>query len=417
MTQMEGYSKMVFLNLGAVVCIGLLAFAASTTLFKGLSQYFVYSGSLTKSEADIEKAISFDSTNPNAFELRGTQFLESEKYLGAADNFRAAIKLRPNSYINWLRLGYCSYKVGDIVEAKNAYEASILLAPNYSKPNEYMGRLLLQLGENEKAFSYLSKSAAIDDALLPEIFDLAYKMFPDDPVAIENAANPTSMQAKKSLALNFISHRLISDKFRSYMLDPLLENDVKNEFISKLIEMKDYELAFDVWSSKTNIAKPDINNLLVNGDFETEIDPEEIHFGWVVDKKLQNIVINADTSKSFSKKVCLQFIFDGNSDSRTAIISQLVPVKPLSAYHLQFAAQAQDVVTGGLPVIEIIDAHSGKQIVESHTITNGNWIKYAVDFSTMRETHAVIINFKRKKCETSQCPIFGQVWLDNFMLK
>jgi tetratricopeptide (TPR) repeat protein len=416
MKQVENVSKLIFLNLSAFACISLLAFAAATTAFNGLSQYFVYSGSLTKSDADVEKAISVDSTNPNAFELRGALFLNSGNYLDAIDNFTTSLKLSPNNYLSWLRLGYCRSKVNDFEAAKDAYGNSISLAPNYSKPKRYMGSLLHQLGETEKAFVYLSEAAAIDDALLPETLDLARKTFQDDPVAIENAVQLSSKEAKKSLALYFIKHRLMSERVRSYMLDPLLESNVKEEFIDGLIETKDFKVAFAIWLSDKTMASSNTDNFFVNGDFETEIDPDESQFGWVLHEKLQNVVVNADTTVYFSNKVSLQFIFDGNSDPGMEIISQLALLKPRSSHALQFSAQGKDIVTGGLPVITIYDARTGNLIAESQPISNGNWNKYTVNFSAKEDTDAVIIRFQRKKCKTSQCPIFGQVWLDNFVL-
>ncbi len=83
-------------------------------------------------------------------------------------------------------------------------------------------------------------------------------------------------------------------------------------------------------------------------------------------------------------------------------------------------ARAEKVVTGGLPVVTVIDANRDR-----HTLTQteplssdtAGWQKHTVEFATSDETHAVRIIIQRQSCPSEPCPIFGRVWFDAFSLQ
>jgi hypothetical protein len=91
-------------------------------------------------------------------------------------------------------------------------------------------------------------------------------------------------------------------------------------------------------------------------------------------------------------------------------------VEPGRRYRLQFAAKTEALVTGGLPVVEVVDADGGANLGAAVTLPteSGRWLEYTLDFSAGAATRAVKVQVKRLSCQTGVCPAFGSAWLDTF---
>ena len=86
---------------------------------------------------------------------------------------------------------------------------------------------------------------------------------------------------------------------------------------------------------------------------------------------------------------------------------------------MRFAARTESIVSGGLPLIQVMDANSGGVIAQSEDFpqaTNG-WRDYFVEFQTGELISAIQIRLQRQVCSGPLCPIFGRLWLDNFSLQ
>jgi hypothetical protein len=93
-------------------------------------------------------------------------------------------------------------------------------------------------------------------------------------------------------------------------------------------------------------------------------------------------------------------------------------VEPHKHYQVKFEARAENLLTGGLPVITVADASGNKNILgQSHPIgfESPAWQSLSFDFRTDNET-AVELRLLRKPCNNAPCPIFGSLWLDNFTI-
>jgi hypothetical protein len=72
-----------------------------------------------------------------------------------------------------------------------------------------------------------------------------------------------------------------------------------------------------------------------------------------------------------------------------------------------------------MPLVIIADAATAQRIAQSDPLpknTNG-WQDYSLEFSTGPQTTAVQISVVRQACLEQPCPIFGLVWLDDFLLQ
>jgi hypothetical protein len=96
-------------------------------------------------------------------------------------------------------------------------------------------------------------------------------------------------------------------------------------------------------------------------------------------------------------------------------------VEPRASYRLSFAARTREVVSAGLPLVVVTDAGDdtrqplGRPVVLPQGTSP--WQDYVVEFTTDEATSAVLISVRRQDCPSSPCPIFGQVWLDDFSIR
>jgi len=407
-------------NIAALLYLAVVVTVAFTSLYQGLSQYYTDVANASKSELIASKAVEYDSDNPDAYKIRGELFLSKNDYDAGLSDFESAVNLRPTDYVLWLRLGYARYKESNFAEAEKAYEKAINLAPNYAQPRWLMGWLYFKQENFDRAFDYFNQATDIDFEYLLELLPLARTTFEDD-AAIDKAIRPKSLKAKKSTALYFIGLNIASERNKAFMTSEELSDDDKNMFVSRLIGQKDFPMAFAVWISKgenKNIFLSE-NNRILNGDFEADIDSDEASFGWQINRRIENVDFAIDEQDAFVGSKLLEIEFEGNSNAEELILSQLALVEPNQSYRLTFAASISELTSGGLPIITLTDANSGKIIGQSAVITstNGKWRKYTIDVRTSDSTKAIQVGVRRNRCNSNLCPAFGFLRLDVFELK
>lgn len=410
-------------NIVAVFVTFFIVWAAFSSVEQGLSQYLASNARFLRSNIKASEAIEYDRTNPEAYKTRGVLAMQKSNFEEAVSDFKLAIERRPDDYLLWMRLGYAYYKLNDFSQAHESYYRASVLAPHYAQPQWYKGYLYLKTGDTEQAFAHLSAAAAIDSSLLRDVLHRARRTFLNDPVAVEKAVKLNSTAARKEAAFYFLKHRMMADGTKAFLLGSELDDRSKEEFVSRLIENKNFSLAYSVWASESSsrLQPSSENDAILNGDFEAEINPLADSFGWKVTND-ENIVVSIDQKIFSSGTVGIKIRFAGNSNHNTAILSQLALLGNATAqkYNLTFAAQTEELTTGGLPVISIVDADSKKVLGQSSPIkpTTKEWQNYTVDFKPAGQTEAVIVIVQRLNCATGgQCPAFGTLWLDNLSLK
>jgi tetratricopeptide (TPR) repeat protein len=83
---------------------------------------------------------------------------------GAAEAYRAAIRLDPGNREAWNNLGVACKKAGDVLEAESVFEQAISRFPGYVLPVENLARLYREQGEAEAALALIRRLAkALED--------------------------------------------------------------------------------------------------------------------------------------------------------------------------------------------------------------------------------------------------------------
>lgn len=404
-------------NLGALCYLAFVIFLCFSAAKQGISDYYAQSAISTGSQVLADVAISFEPENPNAYYASAMISLGNTDYQEAAASFEKTIYVRKNDYVLWLRLGYCRVRLNDFDSAQMAYEKALNLAPNYSLPNYYLGIALLENGQPEQAFRFLSKAAQQDKTLYPEILHLASSTFPNNPQAIEDSMRPNSFDERKLVARYLVEQGFITDGAKSLLTGSELAAPDKNEFVQYLIAKQNFQLAREVWASGQKADEISNNDLIFDGGFEKLVAGDNGAFGWHIDQAATAISVALDDRRFYSGNRALRIRFAGNVELSRRLISQLTYLKPRRRYQLKVFFNSPELISAGLPAIVINDGVSDNVLGRSNDLqsTQGLWVEVKIDFVT-QDIPAVTIGLQRPSCSASPCPIFGELILDEFSL-
>ena len=100
-------------------------------------------------------------------------------------------------------------------------------------------------------------------------------------------------------------------------------------------------------------------------------------------------------------------------------MSQTIIVKPGNKYRISYGVKAKDIVSGGLPVLKVIDAATGTELglSEKFPQNSAQWEKQTIEFTSASLGEAVVWKLVRNECQSQPCPIFGVLWLDSFSIE
>ncbi len=409
----------------------LLRFGAAAGLFiifllliwsagrSGLSSLLSNYGASNNQVDAINAAVNLSPDDPGSHYLRGT-VLEANGELGAAvSEYRDAASLRPDDYVLWLSLAHACELNGDKSCALAAAKQALALAPYYAQPHWQLGNILLRGGQIDEAFKELRLAASSDPTMLPLIIDLAWQLSRGDVEFVKQTIQPETPESYKALALYFKKRGEVSAASAMFhSAGPGAELE-RQQHLNELIAAKQFKEAYALWATSHASNSQNVFGALRDPGFEQENNLEEPGFGWRRDNKAPSLSLSLDDRDPGEGRYSLRVDFKGDSDPKVPIVSQLVLVEPSAHYQLHFAITSEDLVSGGLPGISVIDAGSNAvlgQTSEFPQRTN-NWQDYTIDFKSREETTAVRVSLQRESCRESPCPIFGRLRLDNFFIR
>ncbi len=265
----------------------------------------------------------------------------------------------------------------------------------------------------------LRRAAASDPALFPYLLELAWADSGGDGKAVRAAVDPQTTELRLELTQFLIEHGDANEAMSVFLALGEVNAAARGNIVAALLKAKQFVLARDIRLGERTGTKNE--NAIDNGDFEQRVGDDDSGFGWHLGREREAVRLSLDDDQPYSGANSLHVVYKGNSNPTSHTISQLIVVAPNTRYRLSFMARSKELVTAGLPVVTIADANSDAAYVlaqsESITGNTSEWKKYVVELATTNKTGAVIISLQRRVCAVSQCPIFGDIWLDNFALQ
>ncbi len=334
--------------------------------------------------------------------------------------------MRPCHYYEWLDLGVTLDRLGDQRWAVAALGESVRLAPSFAQPHWQLGNLLYRQGRFEEAFAELRLGARSNANLLVGMLDLAWAAANADAGIMERLIQPQTRRSHLEFARYLATQGKGPEAARQVREVGEPQDDgeraLLHQTISALLTAEQFSDAYSAWAATHALTFKDAERgpgQLLNGNFVEPIMQDDPGFAWQL-LLVPNVSASIDPAgpSPDTRSICLQFT--GDNPLRSQLLYQLILVEPNSRYSLSFVARAENLVSGGPPVILALDA-SGKAtriLSQSEPLSAGTngWTTYKVDFAADQNTSAVVIALRRLACEQSPCPIFGKLWLSGFSL-
>ena len=391
---------------------------ASTAWRTGRARYLANTANHSLLAQPANRAVQLSPADAETHSSRAVVLYETGDMRGALTELESAAAVRPRDYLLWLQIGRARDEAGDTPVALTAFQEAIRLAPYYSDPRWQYGNVLYRAGRYTEAFRELRVAATSDPSLMPVLVDLVWSTYGGDPKAIERIVAPQDDATRISIARFFVKKGRISDALRLFHATGAGEIDEKRRLLVDLLTAKQFRAAYEVWAAgEPNSAAPGNIN---NAGFEDAPDLNAKGFSWRQEHTLDGVTLSLDTKRPRSGSSSLLIDWKGHARPEVPVLTQIVPVDPRSRYRLSFFVRTEDVVTGALPVMVVTDTSDKQQtLVQSKPFSEGTsaWQDYQVEFETPADSEAVLITLQRQTCPAGPCPMFGRVWLDDFVLR
>src|SRR5215208_1138819 len=141
------------------------------------------------------------------------KMLPLDQQVQAIAEYEKAVSLSPYDYRFWVSLGTAHGRAGDTAKAEQALRRAVELAPAYSYPRWYLGNLLLRNGRYDEAFAELRIASEADSDLQPQLFNLVWQIYNNDPEALKKAVGK-SANARAQFALYLLAQNRMDDGLR-----------------------------------------------------------------------------------------------------------------------------------------------------------------------------------------------------------
>ena len=397
--------------LGILGCLFLIQASARF----GVSRMFARYAVATNSIAGADQAIQLTPSDPEAHRARATIFNRLQKPEEAAKSLERATALRYRDDYLWIDLGNTREELGDTDGALAALDQAVRWAPYYAHTHWQRGNLLLRMGRANDAFNDLRSAAAANPRYAPNLIDLAWGISRND-LKTTKALLDIQNDNERLALLRYLARKGRGKEVYDEVMrlnDPRAVEYI-HELAQLLFDAKAFDEAFFLLHPGETVHK----RFLLNGGFEDPLVLNESGFDWIVAPQQKNRLA-IDVSEKSSGAKSLQINLDGAWTPGTPLLSQTFVVDPNTSYRLSFAVKTKDLVTGGPPLIVVNDATNNQLLGKSDNFPTATtpWTKLSFDFTTMPASQAAIIRLQRNSCDSSPCPIFGTLWLDEFSIE
>ncbi|MGQ0541515.1 MAG: O-antigen ligase family protein [Blastocatellia bacterium] len=398
------------------IAIAILFLAAVSAIF-GYSRYAINNAAWSSSTDSIDSwkfRFPFDS---EANDIRASLQMKAGKYDDAATSLTTAIKYKSNDYELWLRLGDAEFARKDMQGAESSYLKAIELAPHFGKPHFQLGTFLLTTGRQAEAVDKLRIASRRDSSLFDEVLRIVSTEIERSPAKIIERMKPFNEFELWRTSRFFMDRREFDAIAQLNCAEDGLTGEKRAGIVIELLERGKVRNASQVEYRNCG-SLVDTDPLLKEESFEEGLVRTGTGFGWRIADRNANARISFDSDSPVSNGQSLRLDFNGDTGSFFPI-SQVFAIKPGRNYVIGFAYKTNDIVTGGLPIIQIIRRDADSQVLATEITllpNSGNWTHASVSVESDSTTEALEIRLSRKTCPQGICPIFGTIWMDDFSI-
>jgi tetratricopeptide (TPR) repeat protein len=351
--------------------------------------------------------------------------LEQENLSEVIRLYEKAARLSSHDAQYRARLAQAYEWAGRREDAQSAYQQALLLSPNSPAIDWVAGNFYLRQGQQEQAMKLLQKAVLLDPELRRAAFDLAWRATENGELIAKEM-----VPARTDLQFEYLNYLLETQRIdeairtwdravkRGYSLEP----KAAFPYFDALIRFHRIDALQAAWSALMGMSGSRMaageaeSNLIVNGEFETEILNGGLDWRFI---PTPGAAIAIDREAPLRETRSLQINFDGTQNLAYAIVFQYVPVAPNTTYHFSGYMRAQDITTDSGPRFQICDADdpAGLFVQTGGMLQTSPWSMRQLDFRTGPATRLLMVRVARPPSSKFNNRIAGTVWIDRVQLQ
>jgi hypothetical protein len=419
----EGYSSLV-----VRICLLLgLSYSIYLAVKQGMSAWYLRQSS----PAALERAIAWDTVNPQNFDDLGTlthaygEGADAERIVEA---YQAATRLSPQNAQYWGDLGAAYDWAGRQNDALAAFDRAQQLFPNSPDLHWRVSNFCIRSGKTEEGLKSLRTVLLGGSVPRRDVFALAVRATRDNAKILEEV-----LPAEGSIFVEYLNFQIGQDDLGAAgqvwhrMLELNLSFGMRDAFpyLDALIAHRKLAELSEAWSLLTNRFPSEAQeaeghvvdgNLLTNGSFEHEI--LNGGFDWRI-VPAKGAHVSVDPENSFEGGRALRIDFDSTENPDYWHVFQYVRVKSETRYHFSAHMRALGITSDSGPMFEIYDAYDVKKLFLSGDGLTGtsSWSAQQFEFRTKRNTELLIVRVARRPSLKLANKIGGTVWVDKVTLE
>jgi hypothetical protein len=358
-------------------------------------------------------ALELAPSDPMASWLRAASDADPQPNIELYEN---AVRLSPSDYRWHVELGRAYEDADRLADAEKELRTAAALAPTYAYPSWQLGNFLLRHRGADEAFNELKKAASNDHAYRDQVFSLAWDYFGRDPARVESLC-PDTPYARAGLALFFAARGRADDALRVWnrlSADEKAANSQFSQLMAKgLYAQRSFPQALEFFR-QMGVQTDARTGAITNAGFEQAIGRPESPFGWQVFRSEPKLDIGTDSTTKHSGSRGLRLAFRNYAKPELYNVVQVAAVEPNKGYRLTFWVRTEDLRSGSLPLLQVMNANDDKLLAVSKPFPDGStgWQQFTLEFRTPENCNGVRLQTSRAPCE--QCPVVGTLWYDDF---
>ena len=368
---------------------------------------------------DLQRAVRLEPGNAEYHDKLG-QYLSLVKTSPqlAISSYRASVACNPHQASYWLGLARTYESIADTEHQNQALERALSADPTTPELAWEAANSYLVHGDTENALRQFRVVIQHDPYLPASALQLCWKIKPDVDLLLRDVV-PSTVNAYSTFLELLTSKRetVAAAKVWSKIIELRQSFPASHvfEYVRYLIGQHEVDQAQLVWRQAATISglvpyQPSPENLVVNGDFSTDV--LNGGFDWIYNPP-KGTTLALDPTQLHNGNRSLLITFDGSGISDTGI-SQLIPVQPNSTYDFSAVFKAEDIQGAGGPQFTIQDAYTEQSYYASDDLKDADfWKSVSGSLRTSSETRLLVLHILRVPVGS---PIRGKLWVSSIRL-
>lgn len=336
------------------------------------------------------------------------------------ETYEHTVRLAPYDYRWRVQLGRSLVQNDQLERAEIEFKRAVELAPGYAIPHWHLGNFYLRQNRIDEAIAELREAARNNQPYRDQVFSLAWDYFGKDAAQIERLAGDTP-DAHARLAYFFAARGRGTDALRNWNMlteaekaaNPVIAKNMAHglyiqRYFPQALEFS-RQIGFDADAKAETVT---------DGSFEKGVnEANDSRFGWQIVRNDPKLDISGDSKVKRDGNRSLRFQFRNFVKPVFNNLFQTVVVQPSQRYRLTFWVRTENLKSGGLPLLDVVNANDDKLIARSEVFPNGTneWQQMAIEFAAPENCTAISLRTTRLPCG-EDCPVAGTLWYDDFEL-